>query len=113
VPPDPGRLARRGFDPGTLVAGAAARRLDLPFRTDLLASAPRPRPQRTLSRAERRRALAGVFSLAPHAPAVLAGREVLLLDDVRTTGSTTAACAALLRRGGAAAVRVATLALVE
>ncbi|MBN1772231.1 MAG: ComF family protein [Deltaproteobacteria bacterium] len=113
VPPDPGRLARRGFDPGTLVAAATARRLDLPFRAGLLVSAPRPRPQRTLSRAERRRALAGVFSAAPWAPRVLAGRTVLLLDDVRTTGSTTAACAALLRRTGAAVVRVATLALVE
>lgn len=113
VPPDPGRLARRGFDPGTLVAAATARRLGLPFRTDLLASALRPRPQRALSRAERRRALAGVFSTTPQAPAALAGREVLLLDDVRTTGSTTAACAALLRRGGARVVRVATLALVE
>jgi len=113
VPPDPVRLTRRGFDPGTLVAAAAARRLGLPFHTDLLASAPRPRAQRTLSRAERRRALAGVFSLRPHARTVLAGRDVLLLDDVRTTGSTTAACALLLRRAGAATVRVATLALVE
>lgn len=113
VPPDPARLARRGFDPGTLLGAAAARRLGLPFRNDLLASAPRPRPQRSLSRAERRRALAGVLFARSHAPAVLAGRDVLLLDDVRTTGSTTAACALLLRRAGAATVRVATLALVE
>lgn len=113
VPPDPGRLALRGFDPGTLVAAAAARRLGLPLRTDLLASGPRPRAQRSLSRVERHRALVGVFSAAPHAGEVLAGREVLLLDDVRTTGSTTAACARLLRRAGAATVRVATLALVE
>mgnify|MGYP003872485427 CR=1 FL=1 len=113
VPADPVRLTRRGFDPGTLVGAAAARRLGLTFRSDLLGSAPRPRAQRALSRVERRRALAGVFFLRPHASAVLAGREVLLLDDVRTTGSTTAACARLLRRAGAAAVRVATLALVE
>jgi predicted amidophosphoribosyltransferase len=113
VPPDPGRLARRGFDPGTLVGAAAARRLGLPLRTDLLASRSRPRPQRELGRAERLRALGSVLWARPAAPAALVGRRVLLLDDVRTTGATTAACAALLRRCGAAVVRVATLALVE
>jgi predicted amidophosphoribosyltransferase len=113
VPPDPRRLARRGFDPGTLVARAALRRLDLRLAPGLLRSAPRPRAQRELSRAERLRALRGLFRLAPHAEGALRGRHVLLLDDVRTTGATVSSCARVLRDGGAASVRVATLALVE
>jgi predicted amidophosphoribosyltransferase len=113
VPPDPVRLARRGFDPGTLVAAAAARRLGLRLARGLLLSVPRPRSQRTLDRAERLRSLRHVFSLARGVRERLCGRHVLLLDDVRTTGSTITACARVLRTAGAASVRVATLALVE
>ncbi|MBI5500902.1 MAG: ComF family protein [Deltaproteobacteria bacterium] len=113
VPPDPQRLARRGFDPATLVIRAALRHLDLRLAHDVLRSGPRPRPQRDLDRDARLRALHGVFRAAPGAERRLRGRHVLLLDDVRTTGSTVAACARTLLAAGAASVRVATLALVE
>jgi len=113
VPPDPRRLLRRGFDPGTLVAAAAARRLGLRLSHGLLESAPRAIPQRSLGRSERQRALDGVFRATRRGRERLEGRRVLLLDDVRTTGSTVAACSRLLLDAGAASVRVATLALVE
>jgi predicted amidophosphoribosyltransferase len=112
VPPDPVRALRRGFDPGTLIASAAAERLGIPFRTDLLASDRRSRSQRGLGRPERLEAVARAVRWGPGIAAVR-GRRILLLDDVRTTGATLTACAALLRRAGAAAVRVATLAWVE
>jgi predicted amidophosphoribosyltransferase len=113
VPPDPRRLARRGFDPGTLVARAALRRLGLHLAHGLLLSGPRPSAQRELPRDARLRALRDVFRLGPRAERLLRDRHVLLLDDVRTTGATISACARVLRDGGAASVRVATLALVE
>jgi predicted amidophosphoribosyltransferase len=113
VPPDPRRLARRGFDPGTLVARAALRRLGLRPTHGLLVSGPRPRTQRELPRAVRLRALHDLFRLVPGAGRRLRDRHVLLLDDIRTTGATVSACSRVLRDGGAASVRVATLALVE
>ncbi len=55
-----------------------------------------------LSAEERRENVQGVFSLAEGICA--RGRDVLLVDDIMTTGATLSACAKVLRRGGAARV---------
>jgi ComF family protein len=57
---------------------------------------------------QRRRNLRGAFFITE--PDKIAGRPVLLLDDIYTTGTTARECAQTLLRGGAAAVYVATLA---
>jgi glutamine phosphoribosylpyrophosphate amidotransferase len=52
--------------------------------------------------------LRGSFAVAR--PGEIAGREILLVDDVFTTGTTVSECARVLRRAGASKVFVATVA---
>jgi ComF family protein len=61
-----------------------------------------------LSRHQRRENLRGAF--AARNPTQIAGRNILLVDDVYTTGATASECARVLRRAGAARVWVATVA---
>ncbi|MEC7154413.1 MAG: phosphoribosyltransferase family protein, partial [Pseudomonadota bacterium] len=64
------------------------------------------------TRAARRTNLRGAFRVGESEKARLAGRHILLVDDVLTTGATVEACTRTLLRAGAEAVDVVTLARV-
>lgn len=106
------RLWRRRYNQAALLAGELARLADRPMAPHLLLR-PRATPsQGGRSRSGRQRNVAGAFALAPGAGARIAGRRILLVDDVFTTGATVREAARVLRRGGAAAVDIVTLARV-
>jgi predicted amidophosphoribosyltransferase len=106
VPPDRERVLQRGHHPARRLAVELGRRWELPVSA--LVGRTRSVPhQRGLSRAERRRNVAGAFRPAARAPA-----RVALVDDVYTSGATVAAAASALRRGGARRVEVVTFARV-
>ncbi len=105
VPMDPWRRLRRGYNPPELLARALAQQLGVPLLSGLLRGKRGPRQAR-LSRAARqenarRRFVAGRATPPP---------EVILIDDVWTTGATSAACARLLRSRGAKVVYLLTAA---
>jgi ComF family protein len=104
VPADPDRRLKRGHHASECLARALAEAWDLPVEP-LLRRARSSRRQRGLSRADRRRNVAGAFSLAAQVPG-----GVALIDDVYTTGATATAAASLLRKGGARRVVVVTFA---
>ncbi len=91
-----------------MVAAASGRPCD-PF---LLARVKRTDAQVGLTKAQRRENLQGAFRVPAEARAKLAGKRVLLVDDVLTTGATANACSRALIRGGAAAVDVLAFARV-
>jgi ComF family protein len=110
VPLHRGRLWQRGFNQSGIIAGELARRTGLESNSIVLRRIKRTPPLKGMSQQQRRRAVAGAFKVADGAD--LAGRTIVLVDDVLTTGSTANACARELRRAGAARVELISWARV-
>lgn len=108
VPIHPRRLLKRGYNQAALLSAAVAGAHDLDHAPALLRRARHTPMQDHRSVADRAANLAGAITLSPRADP--AGRTVLLVDDVMTSGATLAACATALRQAGAAKVCVAVLA---
>ncbi len=104
------RLFSRRYNQAGLLASRLGALCGLPVRTDLLRRTRHTQPQARMRRAERRRNVRGLFVVPPKNRAHLAGKCVVLIDDVHTTGSTLEACARMLKRAGAKEVRCLTLA---
>lgn len=100
------RLAARGFNPAQALTAAARRdaRLDVPLDAVVLRRARATAPQTGLDAAQRAANLRGAFAVSPRHRRRVAGKRVLLIDDVITTGATLAAAARALRDAGADAV---------
>ncbi|MDG2532203.1 ComF family protein [Sphingomonas sp. HITSZ_GF] len=98
------RLWSRGYNQAGLIAAALGRAHSVPMAPGLLRRVKATPVLRGLGARARAKAVAGAFALAPDARAALAGRTVVLVDDVHTSGATANACAKLLKRGGAGKV---------
>ena len=109
VPLHPRRERQRGFNQAAFLARHVGRRAGLPVAARALRRL-RATPPQSGDPADRRRNVRDAFSVAR--PAQVAGRHVLLVDDVLTTGATANECARALRRAGARRVGVYTLARV-
>jgi len=107
VPLHPARLAERGYNQAALLAREMGRRLDLPVVENSLLRVRATRQQVGLNAEERQANVAGAFACRD---AQLAGQQVLLIDDVYTTGATLTACGAALAAIGAASIWGLTLA---
>lgn len=107
VPLHPQRLRERGYNQSQLLAGYLAHQLHIPSSSSVLQRVRHTRSQVGLDGQERQANVAEAF--AAEADQVR-GRNILLIDDVCTTGATLEACNAALKAAGARAVWALTLA---
>jgi ComF family protein len=107
VPLGVARLRERGFNQAVLLARWASRRWRVPLLTDGVERLPGP-PQVGLSRSARLANVQGRFRVI--SPDRIAGRRVVVVDDVYTTGATVTALSRALLRAGVDEVRAITLA---
>jgi ComF family protein len=112
VPLYRGRLWSRRFNQSALLARAVSRRTGISVDSQSLRRSRRTASQVGLTAEQRRRNVAGAFSVVPGRRAALTGKQVVLIDDVITTGATANACARALKRAGAAGVDILALARV-
>lgn len=108
VPLHVSRLRQRGFNQATLIGKTMSKMLALPMLPDAIVRTRPTEPQINLSAAERRVNVQGAFAVKKSD--WIAGKRVLLLDDVMTTGSTMDECSKVLKKAGATAVFAGTVA---
>jgi len=109
VPIHAERLRQRGYDQAVLLADAAGAVLGL-SAVPALRRVERTAAMHGLGREARSANVGSAFAVDPAAVAFVAGRLVVLVDDVTTTGASLAACAAALTEAGASAVSGLTVA---
>jgi ComF family protein len=107
------RLWSRGFNQAALLAGELAGMGKGEVLVDGLVRRKRTPSLGGLGREARDRALAGAIIVIPRRARLISGRDVVLVDDVFTSGATARACVAALAGAGARSVSVACFARVE
>lgn len=109
VPLSKERFVERGFNQAAVIAKAVGKKLNTPI-DELSLARTRHTPIHRMSMDRRARELTVEKAFSVARPKLVAGKSILLVDDVLTSGSTVSACAMVLMKSGAANVMVFTLA---
>lgn len=108
VPLHPSKKRKRGFNQAEILAKGLAEATGIPVRTDILFRIKKTKPQKKLGPRERKENLKGAFAVSA---LWKADRNVLLIDDIYTTGSTAERCACMLKKAGAENVWFLTISI--
>lgn len=110
VPVHRHKLNIRGFNQAGIIADAFAALSGIRAEPDLLIRTRETRMMRSLSPEERRENIRGAFEIRPRRKPDIAGRSLLIIDDIYTTGATIDEIARVLKAAGAAKVDFLTFA---
>ena len=102
----------RGFNQAQILGQGVAQVLDLEFKPNILTRQRFTVSQTGLKKRERSENIAGAFAINPQAGSIV-GKNIVLVDDVWTTGATIKECSKVLKQAGAANVWALTLARDE
>ena len=111
VPIHKQKLKVRGFNQTEKIGEHLSKRTGIPSFGNALVRTRTTEAQRGLSASERARNMKDAFEVNPKAVSMIKGKNILLLDDIYTTGATAVSCAETLLEAGAA--RVDFLALLS
>ncbi len=103
VPLHPRRFAERGFNQAELIAQDVGKSSGIPVSSDLLKRVRYTRIQARLNKDERIKNIKDAFKINKDID--IKNKNILLVDDVFTTGSTLQECAKVLKQAGASSVR--------
>lgn len=113
VPLHPTRIWHRGFNQAAMLARELAKAGKGTLQVDALVRQKRTPSLGTMNAEERERALHGAIAVRDNARAGIKGKDVILVDDVVTSGATSGACVQALLDAGASSVRIACFALAH
>ncbi len=102
------KLAQRGFNQSELLAEIMAENKDFKIIKNAIARIKNTKVQATFNKEERKTNIAGAFGILK--PELIKGKNIILIDDVATTGSTLEELAKTLKEGGAKKTAAFTLA---
>lgn len=108
TPMHPGKLSKRGYNQATLIAKHLAKLTDTPLLLDVLMKIESTSIQSDLNRKERFKNLKNAFQVKGEQ--AIKDKEIILVDDVMTTGATADACSRVLLKAGARKIKVLTFA---
>ena len=104
VPMDKKKEFERGFNPSEALSASVAKKTGRPHLAGALACRPAETPQAALTKTERRSNVRGRFFVRK--PEAVVSKNILLVDDILTTGQTASACALALKIAGSGTVTV-------
>lgn len=105
VPLHPGRLKKRGYNQALEISRPLAKKLQVPIDTTLLQRTLETQPQQGLTAVERKNNLHNAFIVTTTTSA----RNILLVDDVMTTGETVRECCRVLMKNKITEVQIAVI----
>lgn len=111
VPLSKQRRRKRGYNQSAQIARGIRQITGIPIREDIVARSLDNPSQTRLSTTDRRANVQGIFTLL--SARELAGRHVLLVDDILTTGSTVLSCAQCLAKAGDVRISVLTMGMAR
>jgi ComF family protein len=110
IPMHPARSLRRGINPSHILAKDTAKKLGITYSDKILKKTKNTVPQTKLKRHDRINNVKGSFSIQKNKTLELKRKNILLMDDLFTTGSTVNECSRVLKETGSAYIEVVTLA---